>query len=1063
MVKCVRSIFSMSFLHETLPNNNNNDNDNNLLNQINETKNKLLSRNDEDKIAGLILFHEIISTNSQTYLLNQIDQTIYLFLTNFMKSSNDAIIINSIKCIDLLVTKYPQRNHFDHLEIFNSVIYLLRNREHKDIIDALISLIHNYIFLEFNLFQFRADNGCLFKGLADLIRNASPKQQIAILETLNQGFDCSPDVQDLNFLFNSLQPILKRREKHFFPIIIEFLEKLWKINKPINFLSKNSIIDLFHLSLSYDDLELTKKTFDILNFVQTSNDFYLAVNESGLVFKELLSNEKYFTDITILSSCLKMILHILPDPGLPKKYLKYHSTPIYGAFNFANEIKEAILNLILMINQLQTSFSSNSNTSYSNNLNFNNSNSENADNSESITCNLLDLFASIISIISFKLEQNLICYFSGFISSEYVPFILIIATKMLNPIDAVCNNWLYLFNMIRLDDFDSDQWYKDKIGEFLKIIGPAATFDDVGQNIESFDDFLSLLSTIKSTHLYLASSETFHYISLHLTKILKQENKKNNFDFEKYKPNFLSLVKIINNFLAIANFENSVNDPLTNIPLQDLLKRGFSVDIYFPDSNNNRTSLTNIVVSADIDFCGIETYINSYVHNIQPLGFLHQIINLEDNKQLSLMTIGALLENNKDTSPFGYSKYSYSINNYHFSVYEPLFHSLLRSYNSIEDLTSLSPKINIKYKHDSNHENQKEKITCKIELNEKSIIIDCIHILQQIHEIFPEFDFFNQKLEKIVLSQLKSLPLIIGFKNFASQIVYHAPFLFSLNFRFEIFKIVAFDLYLSIKTFQNLVSKPDDISRNDLPLNNTIILPINKNNIFDSGKDIFGIIGEGLTRFVVNFQKLEKSRTKMDFGVEMNNTQEFLILFAEEISKDETKQWRKKPNLSTLVDQNHIDNNNNNNDNNELFPAPNADPSFFYMLGTLTAKAILMEMSLPIKINPAFFDLVLGNPISLKQVDTEIFETLNESLLESLIGRSFTYPNYPELEMIENGANIVVNRENLQDYINLFKEFTIGSKVILFAEEYKRGFETVGRTEFLKLFSSQELSTLLSK
>jgi E3 ubiquitin-protein ligase TRIP12 len=144
-----------------------------------------------------------------------------------------------------------------------------------------------------------------------------------------------------------------------------------------------------------------------------------------------------------------------------------------------------------------------------------------------------------------------------------------------------------------------------------------------------------------------------------------------------------------------------------------------------------------------------------------------------------------------------------------------------------------------------------------------------------------------------------------------------------------------------------------------------------------------------------------------------------------------------------------------------LFPAPNASTADFEVLGVLCAKAILMECVLDINFNPAFIRLLRGEAIDLEKVDG----VLARSLL-SLTGTEsldFTYPGYPEIEMIPEGAMITVEPERIEEYCALIRQFTCGEKRFEpIMNAFLQGFNAVlpfGRFECL---APEEFCTLIS-
>lgn len=73
----------------------------------------------------------------------------------------------------------------------------------------------------------------------------------------------------------------------------------------------------------------------------------------------------------------------------------------------------------------------------------------------------------------------------------------------------------------------------------------------------------------------------------------------------------------------------------------------------------------------------------------------------------------------------------------------------------------------------------------------------------------------------------------------------------------------------------------------------------------------------------------------------------------------------------------------------------------------------------------------------------------------------FTLPGYPEYELIENGKNVVVTLDNLEQYIDLVVEMTVGEGIRKQVEGFREGFDRVFPVRDLRCFSVQEMGVLV--
>jgi E3 ubiquitin-protein ligase TRIP12 len=93
---------------------------------------------------------------------------------------------------------------------------------------------------------------------------------------------------------------------------------------------------------------------------------------------------------------------------------------------------------------------------------------------------------------------------------------------------------------------------------------------------------------------------------------------------------------------------------------------------------------------------------------------------------------------------------------------------------------------------------------------------------------------------------------------------------------------------------------------------------------------------------------------------------------------------------------------------------------------------------------------------SLKQL-LEISNTvdMDELMLD------FTLPGYPEFELMANGSNVSVTKDNIQSYVDLVIEATVGSGVHSQIQSFKSGFETFIPTHFFDCFSVDDIGMII--
>jgi E3 ubiquitin-protein ligase TRIP12 len=184
---------------------------------------------------------------------------------------------------------------------------------------------------------------------------------------------------------------------------------------------------------------------------------------------------------------------------------------------------------------------------------------------------------------------------------------------------------------------------------------------------------------------------------------------------------------------------------------------------------------------------------------------------------------------------------------------------------------------------------------------------------------------------------------------------------------------------------------------------------------------------------------------------------------------------------------------------NGLFPAPIQGQDagrvalMFTFIGKMVAKALFDDRLLNLPLNKAFWKLVLNKPMSLldlenidcnigrcilelnqaaKQKAQIIEEHQDRDIREKHIKRidlkgirledlhlNFTLPGYEQIELKENGKNLWVTIENVEEYIQQVAEKTIIQSCQ--ASAFRKGFEKLIPLDSLSVFELDELENLV--
>lgn len=142
----------------------------------------------------------------------------------------------------------------------------------------------------------------------------------------------------------------------------------------------------------------------------------------------------------------------------------------------------------------------------------------------------------------------------------------------------------------------------------------------------------------------------------------------------------------------------------------------------------------------------------------------------------------------------------------------------------------------------------------------------------------------------------------------------------------------------------------------------------------------------------------------------------------------------------------------------------------FEFIGRLLGQSLLDSRMLDLPLAPAFFKWLVGEEDSLGMED---FEKLEPTVFRSLrsmaqtarddfehLDVTFTYPGEPSMELIKNGKNMLVTKDNCKQFIELVCFWRLIGGVRTEMEAVRRGFQLVINKESLRIFSSDEMELL---
>ena len=153
---------------------------------------------------------------------------------------------------------------------------------------------------------------------------------------------------------------------------------------------------------------------------------------------------------------------------------------------------------------------------------------------------------------------------------------------------------------------------------------------------------------------------------------------------------------------------------------------------------------------------------------------------------------------------------------------------------------------------------------------------------------------------------------------------------------------------------------------------------------------------------------------------------------------------------------------------------------YYSFIGVLFAKALLDKILIPYKLNPIILKYFIyfndsnasENPLNIytiddiKYYDNEIFNSLKSLLLSDLNSNEDIFfvwnINGREINLIDGGNNILVKNNNKQLFVDKVVELICFKSIELELSSLKKGFINIMSINYIKIFTIEELSFVLS-
>ncbi|KAG0093950.1 Ubiquitin fusion degradation protein 4 [Podila epicladia] len=366
---------------------------------------------------------------------------------------------------------------------------------------------------------------------------------------------------------------------------------------------------------------------------------------------------------------------------------------------------------------------------------------------------------------------------------------------------------------------------------------------------------------------------------------------------------------------------------------------------------------------------------------------------------------------------------------------------------------------------------------------------------QTVHHLEPK-EFVNSKITAKVNRQLEE-PLIVAsacLPQWTVGLVTGFPFLFPFETRYTYLQSTSFGFSRSIMRWQNQQQRNGQTDHRDdshmfLGRIQRQKVRISRHKALESAVRVMELYGSSQTMLEVEYYE--------EVGTGLGPTLEFYSVVSREFCKKSLKLWRDSdPESKTEYVTTPYN----------LFPRPlahlkgHANESkilnLFKSLGQFIAKAMLDSRIIDVPLSGLLVSRLLGrhqeshlslvfmiDPVlakSLESLQTFVSEkkkiyALNlpnkerESALTSIecqgaklddMSLDFTLPGYPEIELKAGGSDIPVTIYNVEEYISLVVDMTVGQGVEAQVAAFKSGFNCVFDIQNLAGFRSEELVNL---
>ncbi|KAH8087913.1 hypothetical protein HD553DRAFT_269487 [Filobasidium floriforme] len=365
--------------------------------------------------------------------------------------------------------------------------------------------------------------------------------------------------------------------------------------------------------------------------------------------------------------------------------------------------------------------------------------------------------------------------------------------------------------------------------------------------------------------------------------------------------------------------------------------------------------------------------------------------------------------------------------------------------------------------------------------------------------VLDEGAFINAKMTAKFIRQLDEILLVAceALPSWATELPKSFRFLFPFEARYTFMQSTAFGLPRLCQRHMSAAASGGQSRQNEyatryLPLPRRQPLRIDRRHMLMSVRRAMELWGQ--SAYILDYQYID------EHGTGLGPTLEFYSLASKAFAARSNRMWRDEDPSKGDEWVHHP---------HGLFPRPfsaedKAGPAsdqdmapIFQGLGMFVGRALYDSRIIDLHFNKVFLKAILGDHVdlsldTLKLVDPELARTMSklEKLLaekqeidaEEGIGAAarsqayeglnldgasiddlaldFTLPGYADVPLKENGSNVNVDLDNLEEYIELVYKVTLQTGIAKSVDSFREGFSRIFPIKELSIFSPEEMGLL---